>query len=90
VLFIEYDVDSEGGIELVALINATELEGQDDDGSAWLAWRQSEFEDKGMGCVGVTPADLAVLERTEDPADLAALVEAIILADRATKEAVLP
>jgi hypothetical protein len=90
VLVIEYDVDSEGSIALVALINTTELEGQDEDGTAWLAWRQSEFEDQGMGCVGVTPADLSALERTEDPAALAALVEAIILADRVAKEAVRP
>ena len=89
-LFIEYDVDSEGCIALVALINATELEGEDEDGAAWLAWRRSAFEDEGMGCVGVTATDLSALERTEDPADLAVLVEAIILADRATKEVVRP
>jgi hypothetical protein len=88
VLFIEYDVDPEGYIELVALVNATEADGADDDGAAWLAWRRAEFADGGMGCVGVSPADLALLEGTEDPAQLAAIVERIILADRASKEVV--
>ena len=85
VLFIEYDVTGEGQIELVALINAVEEDGQDPDGEAWLAWR-AEHEDGGMGCVGVAPDDLKVMEQTEDPDALAAIVERIILADRATKE----
>jgi len=87
-LFIEYDVDAQGQIELVALINAVEEEGQDADGNAWLAWRRSEFDDDGAGCVGVTPADLASMESTSDPEQLRATVERIILADRATKEEV--
>jgi hypothetical protein len=86
-LFIEYDVDRQGQIELVALINAIEEEGQDVDGSDWLSWRRSEFDDDGAGCVGVTPDDLAVLEATRDPAELRSIVERIILADRAGKEA---
>ncbi len=86
-LFIEYDVDAQGQIELVALINAVEEEGQDVDGSDWLAWRRSEFDDDGAGCVGVTADDLAALEATDDPAQLRSIVERIILADRAGKEA---
>ncbi len=86
-LFIEYDVNPEGGIELVALINAVEENDEDPDGEAWLAWR-SEHDDGGMGCVGVPPNDLKVMEETEDPEALLAIVERIILADRATKEEV--
>lgn len=86
-LFIEYDVDGQGQIELVALINAIEEEGLDVDGSDWLGWRRSEFDDDGAGCVGVTPEDLAAMETTSDPAELRSIVERIILADRADKEA---
>lgn len=86
-LFIEYDVNLQGEIELVALINAIEEDGQDPDGEAWLAWR-AEHEDRGMGCVGVAPEDLKVMEETEDPNALLAVVERIVLADRATKEEV--
>jgi hypothetical protein len=86
-LFIEYDVSTQGEIELVALINAVEEDGQDPDGEAWLAWR-AEHEDGGMGCVGVAPEDLKVMEETEEPDALLAVVERIILADRATKEEV--
>jgi hypothetical protein len=86
-LFIEYDVDAEGQIELVALINATEEDGEDPKGEAWLAWR-AEHEDRGLGCVGISPEDLQVMEDTEDPGQLLAIVERIILADRATKEEV--
>ncbi len=85
-LFVEYDVDPQGRIELVALINAIEEQGQDEDGSDWLSWRRSEFEDAGMGCVGVTPDELARLEETTDPEQLRAIIEGIILADRAVKE----
>ena len=88
-LFIEYDVTPEGHIELVALINALEEDGLDDDGAAWMAWRRAEFDDDGMGCVGVTPEDLRVLEQTEEPDELRAVVERIILADRATKQGAL-
>lgn len=86
-LFIEYDVTPEGDIELVALINAVEEDGADPDGEHWMAWR-SGHEDGGLGCVGVSNADLARLEETDDPDTLAAIVERIILADRATKEEV--
>ena len=86
-LFIEYDVTPEGVIELVALINAVEENGDDPDGEHWMAWR-AEFEDGGLGCVGVAAEDLTLMEETEDPDDLAAIVERIILADRVTKEEV--
>jgi len=89
VLFIEYDVDDAGGIELVALVNAVEEGGEDPDGEAWLAWRATH-EDGGLGCVGVAPAELRAMESTLDPDELRAIVERIILADRATKERVAP
>lgn len=90
-LFIEYDVDPDGAIELVALVNAVEENDQDHDGSAWLTWRSSdEFDDAGLGCVGVAPDDLALMESTEDPDELRSIVERIILADRAGKEEVPP
>ena len=86
-LFIEYDVNTDGEIELVALINAVEEDDEDPDGEAWMAWRATH-EDEGMGCVGVSPADLAAMESTEDPEELRAIIEGIILTDRATKEEV--
>jgi hypothetical protein len=89
VLFIEYDVKEDGEIELVALINATEEDGEDPNGEAWLAWR-AEHEDGGMGYVGVSPEDLKLMEETEDQDGLLAIVERIILADRAVKEEVAP
>jgi hypothetical protein len=85
VLAIEYDVTAEGEIQLVALINASEENGEDPDGEAWIAWRRS-LEDEGLGCAPVSPEDLRRLEGAEDPRRLRELVEAIILADRATKE----
>jgi hypothetical protein len=85
-LFIEYDVDALGQIELIALINAVEEQGLDEDGGAWLAWRRSEFDDGGLGCVGVPPDQLVLMEATADPEQLRTLVERIILADRALKE----
>jgi hypothetical protein len=85
-LFIEYDVDAQGQIELVALINAVEEQGEDEDGDAWLYWRRSAFNDAGLGCVGVSPDELGQLEATDDPEQLRAIVERIILADRAIKE----
>jgi hypothetical protein len=88
VLFIEYDVTQNGEIELVALINAVEEDGQDPDGSAWLSWRSREFEDHGMGCVAVPRDDLTLMEATKDATELCAIVERIILADRAGKEEV--
>ena len=84
-LFIEYDVDASGEIELVALVNATEENGEDPDGEAWLAWRRTH-EDDGMGCAPVPPEALKILVDTEDPTQLRAIVEQIVLADRATKE----
>jgi len=88
-LFIEYDVHPSGQIELVALINAVEEDGQDPDGAAWLNWRSTEFDDDGLGCVAVPQDDLQVMEETDDAAELRAVVERIILADRVTKEEVL-
>lgn len=85
-LFIEYDVHPDGEIELVALVNAVDEDGNDPDGSAWLEWRVNEFDDDGLGCVGVPPGDLALLEQTDDASSLRAIVERIILADRAAKE----
>jgi len=86
-LFIEYDVDSDGEIELVALINAVEEDDQDPDGEAWMAWRATH-EDEGMGCVGVSRADLAAMESTEDSEELRSIIEGIILNDRAINEEV--
>jgi len=90
VLFIEYDVTPSGEIELVALINAVEENGEDTDGSAWMAWRAAEFDDNGVGCVGVPEDRLARMEDAEDAEALRAVVERIILDDRATKEAISP
>lgn len=84
-LAIEYDVTPEGVIELVALVNAAEEDGQDPDGEAWVAWRRG-LEDEGMGCAPVSAEDLAEMERTEDPDELWALVERIVLTDRRAKE----
>jgi len=85
-LFIEYDVTPEGSIELVALINAVEENDADPDGADWMAWRVEAFDDDGLGCVGVPPDQLALMEETDDTDELRAIVERIILADRATKE----
>ncbi len=87
-LFIEYDVTANGQIEIVALINAVEENRDDDAGTEWMAWRSAAFEDDGLGCVGVPPAELELMERTEDPEQLRGIVERLILADRATKEEV--
>lgn len=85
-LFIEYDVLPDGEIELVALVNAVDEDRDDPDGSSWLQWRIAEFDDDGLGCVGVSPTDLALMEETEDPDQLRTIVERIILADRSVKE----
>ena len=85
-LFIEYDVSAEGAIEVVALINAMEENGEDTDGADWMAWRAAAFDDNGLGCVGVPASQLALMEATEDADDLRTIVEQVILADRATKE----
>ena len=86
VLFIEYDVTEQGEIEVVGLINAVEEHGEDADGSDWMAWRVTEFEDDGLGCVGVPAAQLALMEEADDVDALRNIVERIILDDRATKE----
>jgi hypothetical protein len=85
-LFIEYDVTAQGAIEVVALIDASEEHGEDADGAAWMAWRGATFDDDGLGCVGVRPDQLALMEDTGDADQLRAVVEGIILADRTTKE----
>ena len=85
-LFIEYDVHPDGEIELIALVNAVDEDGQDQNGASWLQWRVAEFDDDGVGCVGVSPTDLALMEQTDDPDRLRAIVERVILADRWVKE----
>lgn len=85
-LFIEYDVHPNGEIELIALVNAVDEDGHDPDGASWLQWRVAEFDDDGLGCVGVSPTDLTLMEQTEDPDQLRAIVERVILADRSVKE----
>jgi hypothetical protein len=85
-LFIEYDVTPQGAIEVVALVNASEEHGDDADGAAWMAWRVATFDDHGLGCVGVPPDQLALMEDTRDADQLRAIVEGIILADRMAKE----
>lgn len=85
-LAIEYDVTEQGEIQVVALINATEENGEDADGGEWLAWRRS-MDDRGMGCAPVSADDLRVLETTEQPDQVRAIVERIVLADRESKEA---
>ena len=89
-LFIEYDVTAQGEIELVALINATEQSGDDADGAAWMEWRVDAFDDDGLGCVGVPADRLALMEETDDVDQLRAIVEGIVLADRAAKEQLPP
>ncbi len=84
-LAIEYDVTTDGIIELVALINAVDEQGDDRNGEAWLEWRRSH-EDEGFGCAPVPAADLRLIEETSDPDELRVIVERIILADRGTKE----
>jgi hypothetical protein len=87
VLAVEYDVTPDGLVELVALINAVDEEGSDPEGEAWLQWRSSQ-EDGGLGCAPIPPAELARMEATEDPEELRAIVEGVILADRRAKEEV--
>ena len=40
-----------------------------------MAWRAAAFDDDGLGCVGVDPPQLALMEETEDVAQLRAVVE---------------
>ncbi len=84
-LAIEYDVTPDGEIELVALINAVDEDGDDPDGEVWLRWRKGH-EDAGMGTCLVPREVLAQMEATEDPAELRALVEQVVLSDRRAKE----
>ena len=84
-LAIEYDVGDDGTIELVALVNAVDEDGDDPEGEVWLAWRRTH-EDGGMGCAPVLSADLAAMEAAEDPDELRAIAERVVLADRAGKE----
>jgi len=86
VLFVEYDVDDNGYIELVALVNAVEEDDADPDGEAWLAWRRTH-DDDGHGCAVVPPDDLRAMVAAESPDALRAIVERVVLADRAVKEA---
>ncbi|MHB8290260.1 MAG: hypothetical protein ACYDEY_13715 [Acidimicrobiales bacterium] len=86
-LAVEYDVMPDGLVEVVALINAVDEEDSDPDGEGWLAWRRSH-EDGGLGCARIPPTELARMEATEDPEELWAIVESVILADRLTKEEV--
>jgi hypothetical protein len=87
-LAIEYDVTAEGLIEVVALVNAVCEDDSDPDGEAWLAWRRSHA-DGGLGCAPVPPAELARMEATDDPVELRAIVERVVLEDRRRKEEAL-
>lgn len=84
-LFVEYDVDADGFVHLVALVNAVEDDGQDPDGEAWLAWRRTH-DDEGLGCAPVPPSEVALLEAATSPGEAWAVVERVVLADRAGKE----
>ncbi|MHB8438972.1 MAG: hypothetical protein ACYDD4_07400 [Acidimicrobiales bacterium] len=88
-LIIEYDVTPDGVIELVALVNAVDEDGEDPGGEAWMEWRR-RHEDGGMGAAPVAPEDLALMEATEDPDELWAIVDRVVLADRRAKEEVQP
>lgn len=87
VLVIEYDVKTDGLIDIVALINVIDEDGTDPTGESWLQWRR-DHEDDGLGCAPVPPEILAKMEATEDPDELWAIVESVILEDRRTKEEV--
>jgi hypothetical protein len=84
-LAIEYDVTADGVIELVGLINAVDEDGDDPDGGAWLAWRRTH-EDGGHGCALVPADELSRMEAAQDPDELRAIVERVVLADRRAKE----
>ena len=85
-LFIEYDVDDAGLIEVIAVIDAFEQDGLDPDASEWIDWRKS-FEDAGHGCVGV-PVELEeAIDAEQSPTELLDRIEMLILADRSSKGA---
>jgi hypothetical protein len=86
VLAIEYDVTPEGTVELVALINAVVEDGEDPEGEAWLAWRKTH-DDAGTGCAPVPPEALARMESAQEPKELRAIVDEVVMADRRAKEA---
>ena len=73
--------------DIERLIAASVVPARDPEGTAWLAWRATH-EDGGLGCAAVSPADLAAMESTSNAEDLRAIVERVVLADRATKEEV--
>jgi len=54
-------------------------------GRVLMAWRRTH-EDEGLGCAPVPPDALAAMEQAEDAEQLRAIVERVLLADRATKE----
>ncbi len=85
-LIIEYDVDSNGQCEVLALIDANAEDGHDPDGTLWLEWRKG-FEDEGHGCVRVPDEDVHMIEGTDDKEELISIVERVILTDRRLKEA---
>jgi hypothetical protein len=85
-LFIEYDVSPDGMMKVVGLVNAVDREGDDPDGEAWLSWRRTQFDDGGLGCARVAPADLERMESACDADALRTVVEQILLADRSAKE----
>ena len=84
-LIIEYDVNSDGLCEVLAVIDAYAEDGHDPDGTLWLEWRRS-FEDQGHGCVRVPEEDVLLIEATEDREALISIVERLILDDRRSKE----
>ncbi len=85
-LFIEYDVDEEGLIEVVAVVDAYEEDDLDPGATEWIAWRNS-FEDGGHGFVAV-PQDLEeAIEADHDPGELLDRIEKLIVTDRIAKEA---
>jgi hypothetical protein len=86
-LAIEYDVDEEGVIHVVALVNAEEEAGDDPHGEAWLAWRRAH-EDGGRGCVGVSGDSLRALEvllEEEQEDEFVSEIERLVIADHNAK-----
>ena len=83
-LFIEYDVDDAGLIEVVAVIDAFDEDGLDPDASEWIDWRNS-FEDAGHGCVAVPVEIEEAIDAPESPSEVLDRIEMLILADRISK-----